>query len=128
MSSTLRSVTNIIDGKAVAGSSEQVRQVRNPSTGEVVAELQESTVEDGYRAVDAARAAFPAWAAKTPGERSQILHDLANLLEANLDELADLETLDAGKPTTAAKGDELPGIVAAFRHFAGAGRALSAQA
>ncbi|MEN0139890.1 MAG: aldehyde dehydrogenase family protein [Rhodococcus sp. (in: high G+C Gram-positive bacteria)] len=128
MSSTLRSVTNIIDGKAVAGSSEQVRQVRNPSTGEVVAELHESTVEDGYRAVDAARAAFPAWSAKTPGERSQILHDLANLLEANLDELADLETLDAGKPTTAAKGDELPGIVAAFRHFAGAGRALSAQA
>ncbi|MFC9363820.1 aldehyde dehydrogenase family protein, partial [Rhodococcus sp. NPDC057014] len=121
MSSPIQ-LTNIIDGKAVTGSSDTIRTVLNPSTGEVVAELTESTIEDADRAVAAARAAFPAWSAKTPGERSQILHELANLLEANLDELAHLETIDAGKPTTAATGDELPGIVAAFRHFAGAGR------
>ncbi|QSE82153.1 aldehyde dehydrogenase family protein [Rhodococcus koreensis] len=127
MSSPIQ-LTNIIDGKAVTGSSDKIRTVLNPSTGEVVAELTESTIEDADRAVAAARAAFPAWSAKTPGERSQILHELANLLEANLDELAHLETIDAGKPTTAATGDELPGIVAAFRHFAGAGRTLAAQA
>ncbi|PBC46192.1 gamma-aminobutyraldehyde dehydrogenase [Rhodococcus sp. ACS1] len=127
MSSPIQ-LTNIIDGKAVTGSSDKIRTVLNPSTGEVVAELTESTIEDADRAVAAARAAFPAWSAKTPGERSQILHELANLLEANLDELAHLETIDAGKPTTAAAGDELPGIVAAFRHFAGAGRTLAAQA
>jgi betaine-aldehyde dehydrogenase len=127
MSSSIQ-LTNIIDGKAVTGSSDKIRTVLNPSTGEVVAELTESTIDDADRAVAAARAAFPAWSAKTPGERSQILHELANLLEANLDELAHLETIDAGKPTTAATGDELPGIVAAFRHFAGAGRTLAAQA
>ena len=121
-------VTNIIDGKAVTGSSEQTRQILNPSTGEVVAELTESTTGDGDAAVEAARAAFPAWAATTPGARSQLLHELVGLLEDNIDELAQLETVDAGKPTTVARGDELPGMVAALRHFAGAGRVLSGQA
>ena len=121
-------VTNIIDGKSVTGSSEEIRQVLNPSTGEVVAELTESTTGDGYAAVEAARAAFPAWAAKTPGARSTLLHELVDLLEDNIDELAALETLDAGKPTTVARGDELPGMAGALRHFAGAGRVLSGQA
>jgi betaine-aldehyde dehydrogenase len=121
-------VSNIIDGKAVSGSSAEVRQILNPSTGEVIAELTESTTGDGDAAVEAARAAFPAWAATTPGARSQLLHELVDLLEENIDELAQLETIDAGKPTTAARGDELPGMVAALRHFAGAGRVLSGQA
>jgi len=121
-------VTNIIDGKSVAGSSENIRQVLNPSTGEVIAELTESTTGDGDAAVEAARAAFPEWAAKPPGARSTLLHQLVNLLEENIDELAQLESIDAGKPITVARGDELPGMVAALRHFAGAGRVLSAQA
>ncbi len=121
-------VTNIIDGKAVPGSSGEIRQVLNPSTGEVIAEVNESTLEDAHRAVSAARAAFPGWAARTPAERSQLLHDLVQLLEENVDDLARLETLDAGKPTTVARGEELPGIAAALRHFAGAGRAPGGQA
>src|SRR6478735_6636860 len=76
----------------------------------------------------AARAAFPAWAARTPGARSELLHRLVEVIEDNIDELARLETLDAGKPTTVARGDELPGIAAALRHFAGAARALAGQA
>ena len=107
-------VTNIIDGKSVAGSSENIRQVLNPSTGEVIAELTESTTGDGDAAVEAARAAFPEWAAKPPGARSTLLHQLVNLLEENIDELAQLESIDAGKPITVARGDELPGMVAAF--------------
>jgi betaine-aldehyde dehydrogenase len=122
------SATNIIDGKAVNGSSGQTREVYNPSTGEILIELTESTVEDGDRAVAAARAAFPAWAARTPGARSELLHGLVKVIEDNIDELARLETLDAGKPTTVARGDELPGIAAALRHFAGAARALAGQA
>ena len=121
-------VTNIIDGKPVSGSSEETRQILNPSTGEVLAELTESTTGDGDAAVEAARAAFPAWAAKTPGARSTLLHELVDLLEENIDELARLESQDAGKPIAVARGEELPGIVAALRHFAGAGRALSGQA
>ncbi len=121
-------VTNVIDGKAVAGSSDHTRQILNPSTGEIVAELTESSTGDGDAAVEAARSAFPEWAATTPGTRSTLLHELVDLLEDNIDELARLETIDAGKPTTVARGDELPGMVAALRHFAGAGRVLSAQA
>ena len=125
---TQLSVTNIIDGKAVNGSSGETRSILNPSTGEVLVELHESTVEDSDRAVVAARAAFPAWAALTPGARSGLLHQLVSVIEENIGELALLETLDAGKPTTVARGDELPGIAAALRHFAGAARALNAQA
>src|SRR3954471_2323277 len=121
-------VTNIVDGKAVPGSSGESRLVLNPSTGEVINEVIESTVDDAHHAVTAARAAFPAWAARTPGERSELLHKLVDVIQENIDELAQLETLDAGKPTSVARGDELPGIAAALRHFAGAARALSGQA
>jgi betaine-aldehyde dehydrogenase len=122
------SVANLIDGKTLPGSSDQTRQVLNPSTGEVIAEVTESTVDDADRAVAAARAAFPAWAARTPGARSELLHQLVQILEDNIDELARLETIDAGKPTTAARGVELPGIAGALRHFAGAARVLTGQA
>jgi betaine-aldehyde dehydrogenase len=122
------SVANLIDGKTLPGSSDQIRQVVNPSTGEVIAEVNESTVDDADRAVAAARAAFPAWAARTPGTRSELLHQLVQVLEGNIDELARLETIDAGKPTAAARGVELPGIAAALRHFAGAARVLTGQA
>ncbi|WP_396912561.1 aldehyde dehydrogenase family protein [Mycolicibacterium sp.] len=124
----MRSITNIIDGKAVAAGSDELRQVVNPSTGVVVAEFAESTTGDGDHAVAAARAAFGDWAARTPGARSELLHQLVRVLEDNIDELAQLETIDAGKPTTVARGDELPGIAAALRHFAGAARALTGQA
>jgi betaine-aldehyde dehydrogenase len=122
------SVANLIDGKTLPGSSDQTRQVLNPSTGEVIAEVTESTVDDADRAVAAARAAFPAWAARTPGARSELLHQLVRVLEDNIDELARLETIDAGKPTTAARNVELPGIAGALRHFAGAARVLTGQA
>ncbi|MDA2893296.1 aldehyde dehydrogenase family protein [Mycolicibacterium sp. BiH015] len=127
MTSTL-SVTNIIDGKSVEGSSGESREILNPSTGEVITEVTESTVADADAAVAAAKAAFPAWAARTPGARSELLHQLVAVIEENIDELARLETLDAGKPTTVSRGDELPGIAAALRHFAGAARALTGQA
>lgn len=121
-------VTNIIDGKAVPGSGTESRTILNPSTGEALAEVTESSLADVDAAVAAAKAAFPAWAARTPGARSEMLHQLVAVIEENIDELARLETLDAGKPTTVSRGDELPGIAAALRHFAGAARALSAQA
>ena len=121
-------VTNIIDGKPVAGSSNERHVVLNPSTGEALTEVNESTIEDADLAVRAARNAFPEWAARTPAQRSQLLHQLVDLIDDHIDELAELESLDAGKPITAARREELPGIAGALRHFAGAGRALGAQA
>ena len=125
---TVTNVTNVIDGKAVNGSSGEIRQIFNPSTGEVLTELTESTVDDGDR-----RSRPPAQHSRRgrrapPAPARELLHRLVEVIEDNIDELARLETLDAGKPTTVARGDELPGIAAALRHFAGAARTLAGQA
>ncbi|WP_419150685.1 aldehyde dehydrogenase family protein [Nocardia vinacea] len=123
-----REINNLIGGVLVPGSGEAIREVRDPSTGTVVAHFTESTREDAYQAVAAAHAAFAGWAAHSPGARSRLLLQLADLVEGNLEEFAQLECLDAGKPISAVRDDELPGIVNALRHFAGAGRALSSMA
>lgn len=128
MTADVSTVANIINGANEIGSSDYVRQILNPSTGQVIAQLHDSTCEDGDRAVAAAVAAFPAWSGLTPTDRSEILHRLANLAETHLDELADLETLDAGKPTTPTRAGEVPGIIKALRYFAGAGRSFHAAA
>jgi betaine-aldehyde dehydrogenase len=125
---TLMTVPNVIDGKSVAGSSTDALEVLDPSTGEVIARFTESTPGDVDDAVQAAKAAFPAWAAKSPAKRSEALHALADLFAQNLAEFARIESIDAGKPITAATEEELPGILGALRHFAGAGRVLAAQA
>ena len=119
---------NHIGGELVQGSSDDLITVTNPATREELASFRAGTAEDVDQAVAAARDAFPAWRAKTPGERSATLHRLANLLEENIDELARVESLDAGKPWTAARTDELPGILDALRHFASTARTSSGQA
>ena len=111
----------------MAGSSERPAGAE-PVDWRGVAEVTESTIEDADCAVRAAHTAFPEWAATTPGERSQLLHRLVDLIDDHIDELAELESLDAGKPITAARREELPGIAGALRHFAGAGGSLCAQA
>jgi acyl-CoA reductase-like NAD-dependent aldehyde dehydrogenase len=93
-----------------------------------VASFTESTLADVDAAVDSAKKAFPLWSAKPPGQRSEALHALADLFAANLADYARIESIDAGKPITAASEEELPGILSALRHFAGAGRVLSSQA
>jgi betaine-aldehyde dehydrogenase len=119
---------NVIAGKTVPGSSGNVVDVINPSTAEVIAQFTASTKDDVQSAVDAARSAAPGWAASTPGERSAVLHKLVNLLEDHADELARLETLDAGKPWTVCRNEEVPGILNSARFFAGAARVLQGQA
>jgi len=125
---TLMTVPNVIDGKSLAGSSTDTLEVLDPSTGEVIARFTESTPGDVDDAVQAAKAAFPAWAGKSPAQRFEALHALADLLAQNLAEFARIESIDAGKPITVATEEELPGILGALRHFAGAGRVLAAQA
>lgn len=119
---------NVIAGKTVPGSSGDTVDVLNPSTGEVVAQFTASSRDDVDAAVDAARSAAPAWAASTPGERSAALHRLVTLLEGHADELARLETIDAGKPWTVCRTEEVPGILNSARFFAGAARVLHGQA
>src|SRR3981081_3790041 len=99
---TLMTVPNVIDGKSWAGSSTDTLEVLDPGTGEVIARFTESTPGDVDDAVQAAKAAFPAWAAKSPAPRSEALHDLAALFPQAPPEFARIKSIAAGKPITAA--------------------------
>ena len=81
-----------IDGEFTDGADGEWRKVLNPATGEVVAEMPECSAEDVDRAVGAARKAFEKWLDSTPAERSRMLHGLADVLEENAEELAQLES------------------------------------
>jgi gamma-glutamyl-gamma-aminobutyraldehyde dehydrogenase len=92
----------------------------NPSTGESLAEIAAGDAPDVDLAVRAARRAFEdgRWAAKAPSDRKTILLDLAELIEVNLEELAVLEALEAGKPISACRSVDLPETIKTFRWYA----------
>jgi betaine-aldehyde dehydrogenase len=102
--------------------------VRDPSTGEVVAEITLAGADDVDAAVAAAKSAFPSWSTATPGERSAALHALAGLLEAEAEDLAQTESRQAGKPIRLAREFDVPGTVDNTAFFAGAARTLEGQA
>jgi phenylacetaldehyde dehydrogenase len=93
----------------------------NPATGEVLATFPAGGGGDVDRAVRAAREAFDsgAWRKMTPSERARILWKVGDLIDAHIDELAELETLDQGKPIWIARYAEIPGAAEQFRYFAG---------
>src|SRR4051812_34164151 len=93
--------------------------VVEPATAEVMAELPRAGVEETDAAVARAKAAFPAWRAVSPPDRSRVLHRLADALEARQEELAVLEARNAGKPIGDARG-EMEMVVETFRYYAGA--------
>jgi len=89
-----------------------------PATGEEIARVPASDAQDVRAAVEAAAAAFPAWSSMPPAERSAHLLALADLIEANLDTLADAESTDTGKPVALARTVDIPRAVENFRFFA----------
>lgn len=93
----------------------------NPATGEVLAEVAAAAAADVNRAVEAARAALASkdWRRINPHRRSEILWKLSDLIEANADELAELETRDNGKPIFESRQVDLPSVVENFRYYAG---------
>jgi betaine-aldehyde dehydrogenase len=124
----MRTLQNFIDGAFVDPVEGQTEPVLDPSTGEAIAEAPLSTGEDVNRAVQAARAAFDGWATTTPGERARALLGLADKLEERGDQLAELESANAGKPIAAFREDEMPFLVDNLRFFAGAARCLEGRA
>ena len=93
---------------------------KNPATGEHLAYCAEATKEDVDDAVNAAWAAFPAWREVSPQERAAILYKIADIIEANSALLAEVETLDNGKPIRETTYIDVPWAVEHFRYFAGA--------
>jgi len=92
--------------------------VVEPATAEVMAEVPQAGVEETDAAVARAKQAFPAWRAIAPGDRSSLLHGLANAIEEKLEDLARLEARNAGKPISDARG-EMGMVVETFRYYAG---------
>lgn len=110
-----------INGSYVPSQSGQTFETLNPATEEVLATVSEAKEEDIDRAVDAARKAFDdgPWSQLTTAERSHLIYKFANLVEENREELAQLETLDNGKPYKQALEDDIDGTVDHFRYYAG---------
>ncbi len=127
MASTMAALNNFIDGESVPSEGGD-EPVLNPATGEEMARASKSTPEDVDRAVGAARRAFGGWSAETPARRAQALLDLADVIDANAEEIARLEALNAGKPIEAVRNDELPVMADNLRFFAGAARCLEGRA
>ena len=93
--------------------------VLEPATEGVLAELEQAGPDEADAAVARAKAALPGWRAVAPADRSRLLHRLADALSASLEDLAQLEARNAGKPIRDARGDM--GMVAdTFRFYAGA--------
>ncbi|HZR81248.1 MAG TPA: aldehyde dehydrogenase family protein [Candidatus Binatia bacterium] len=111
----------LIDGKWVESASGKTFDTMNPATGEVLARVAEGDAEDVDRAVRAARRAFDEspWPTSAPSERARVLFRVAELIEKNADELAQLETLDNGKSIAESRNVDVPGAAATFRYFAG---------
>jgi aldehyde dehydrogenase (NAD+) len=115
------SVTQLlINNRWVPSESGKTFATINPSTGEEICQVAEADAVDIDKAVKAARAAFEGpWRKMHASERGRLLYRLADLIEANADELARLETLDNGKPLSIAKAVDVAKTVACYRYFAG---------
>jgi acyl-CoA reductase-like NAD-dependent aldehyde dehydrogenase len=99
--------------------STETMQVFEPATEQVLAELPRAGVEEADEAVARAKAAFPAWRDVAPGERAKLLRKLARVLEENVEELAQIEARNVGKPISDARG-EVGSVVDVFDYYAGA--------
>jgi acyl-CoA reductase-like NAD-dependent aldehyde dehydrogenase len=92
-----------------------VTAVLNPATEETIAEVESHGAEDADAAVARAQAAYPAWRAVAPADRARLLRRLATLVEEHHEELSRIESRNAGKPISGARGEV--GMVAQVFHF-----------
>jgi phenylacetaldehyde dehydrogenase len=111
----------MINGQWVDSISGKTFPTYDPATGKVLAQVAEGAAEDINVAVSAARRAFDQgpWRRMTSSERGRLIWKLADLLEQNLEEFAQLESLDNGKPLTVARVADVPLAVDLFRYMAG---------
>ncbi len=109
----------LIGGEEIAPASGERFDVVNPATGEVIATAPSAGPADVDAAVRAAREALPAWRALAPAARAELLWNLGTRLAELADELAQLETLDNGKPAGEALAVDVPLCSALFRYYAG---------
>jgi aldehyde dehydrogenase (NAD+) len=111
----------LIDGQWVDGSKKF--DTINPATGEVLTQVAEASSQEVDRAVQAARRAFEerggAWRKLSASERGRLIWKLADLIEKNIEEFAELETLDNGKPIFESRYVDMPMVIDVLRYYAG---------
>ncbi|MDQ3646249.1 MAG: aldehyde dehydrogenase family protein [Actinomycetota bacterium] len=110
----------LIGGKPVDAVSGETFAVYDPSTGKTVTEVPRGRAEDVDAAVASAREAFEdgRWSGLRPGKRTEVIYKLADLVKRNINELAQLESIDVGKPLKQASG-EIWSVAEVFRYYAG---------
>src|SRR5215470_9920998 len=110
-----------IDGSWADAASGKTFETPNPATGETLARIAEGDAEDINRAVRAARRAFEdgPWSRMTPSERGRIIWRIGDLILEHVEELAQLEALDNGKPIAVARAADVPLAADLFHYMAG---------
>ncbi len=111
----------LIDGKWRESASGKTFETINPATEEVITEVAEGDAADIDLAVKAARKAFDSgpWRKIDARDRGRLMNKLADLIESHIDELAELETLDNGKPINESRQADLPLVIDCLRYYAG---------
>ncbi len=111
----------LINNEWVTAQSGKTFATINPATEELITEVPDADLRDVELAVAAARRAFDggAWRKMSASERGRLMFKLADLIEANKEELARLETLDNGKPLNDSLNADLPLTIACYRYYAG---------
>ncbi len=111
----------LINGKWVEAASGKTFLTLNPATGDTLSHVAEGDKEDINRAVNAARAAFETgpWSKITPSQRGRMIWKIGDLIEKHLEEFAQLESLDNGKPLKVARVADVPLAADLFRYMAG---------
>ncbi|MBS1771104.1 MAG: aldehyde dehydrogenase [Acidobacteria bacterium] len=118
-------IQNYVNGKIVGPRSDAYLDNFEPATGEVYSQIADSDERDVQLAIDAAKAAFPAWSNTSAEDRFAILMRLCGLIERDLEALAQAESRDNGKPVTLARSIDIPRAIANFRFYATAAMHLS---
>ena len=121
-------IQNFIDGAARPPADGATEPVINPATGEQIGSTPLSGEADVDAAVQSAKKAFEEWQYTTPRTRSEALLKIADAIEDNAEELAQLESINVGKPIELVKSEEMPMMVDNLRFFAGAARCLEGRA
>jgi len=111
---------NLIDGKWVPAASGKTFEVYNPADGSVISYVPDSEGEDIRRAVRSARRAFDGpWSKMTPSERGKVIWRIGDLILKYADELAEIESIDNGKPRAVARAADVPLAADLFHYMAG---------
>lgn len=106
----MRDVHHFINGQQVVGKSGRFGDIYDPNTGEVQARVQLATGAELGAAVESAKAAFLGWSTTNPQRRARVMFEFKRLLEANINELAELLSSEHGKVVADSKGDVQRGI------------------